>query len=310
MPLKSKPPTPLFRRALVALHRTADQDADLLAYTEMLARQGVIGEIRFVHVLPDSKLPSGSGQEVTFLAEMEAETSKYLAGLPMSIPFKHELRRGPLIDQLLDYAAAEHVDLAMVGHRQDHPLRRSLARRLAKLAPCSILLVPEGTAPAVKRILVPIDFSPPAAEALAVALKLAALIGLNELTALHVYFDESRTTYEGADESIRGDETSHFNTFVAPIDAYGVKINPIFREGVHPAHTIRHVADELSIDLTVMETRGRSTSAAILLGSVTQETLVESRGPVLVVKHSGTQIGVLRALLLKLFRSDPGIQFD
>ena len=79
---------------------------------------------------------------------------------------------------------------------------------------------------------------------------------------------------------------------------------------MHPAHTIRHVAEELSIDLTVMETRGRTTSAAILLGSVAQETLVESRGPVLVVKHSGTQIGLLRALLLKLLQGETGLQFD
>jgi nucleotide-binding universal stress UspA family protein len=241
---------------------------------------------------------------------MNAQTCKVLGDLPASIPLRHEVRRGPLVDQLLAYAASQHVDLALVGHRRDHPLRRSLARKLTKLAPCSVLMVPEGAKASVKRILVPIDFSPPAADALGVAVKLAALIGLGELTALHVYFDQSRTTYEGADESIRGDEVAHFNTFVAPLDKFGVKIVPLFREGVHPAHTIRHVAEELAIDLTVMETRGRTKSAAILLGSVAQETLVDSRGPVLVVKHSGTQVGLLRALLLKLFQGEAEIQFD
>jgi nucleotide-binding universal stress UspA family protein len=299
----------LFRRALIALHRT-DQDAGLLAYAGMLARKGVIGELRFVHVLPDSESPGDPAQETALLVEMQAETSKYLVDLPAAIPLNHELLRGPLIDRLLDCAVSQEVDLTMVGHRQDHPLRRSLARRLTKLAPCSVLLVPEGSAASVKRMLVPIDFSPSAADALRVAVQLGALLGLKELTALHVYFDESRTTYEGADESIRGDETSHFDAFAAPIDKFGVQIEPLFREGVHPAHTIRHVVDELSIDLTVMETRGRTPSAAILLGSVAQETLGESRGPVLVVKHSGTQISLLRALLLKLFQSEPGIQFD
>ncbi len=300
---------PLFRKAMIALHRT-EQDAVLLAYAGMLARQQVIGEMHFVHVLPEATSPTDRSQEAALLAGLKSETSRHLSGLSASIPRKHEIRRGPLIDRLLEYAATEQVDLALVGHRQDHPLRRSLARRLTKLAPCSILLVPEGSAAAVKRILAPIDFSPSAAAALRVAAKLASLVGVSEVTALHVYFDESRTTYEGADESIRGDETAHFNAFVAPIDTCGVTVEPLFREGVHPAHTIRDVVQELSIDLTVMETRGRTPSAAILLGSVAQETLVESRGPVLIVKKSGTQVGVLRAMLLKLLQSEPGELFD
>jgi nucleotide-binding universal stress UspA family protein len=300
---------PLFRRALIALQRT-DQDRDLLAYAGMLARQGVVGELTFIHVLPDSQPPADAAQEATILGEMKSETNGHLSGVPAPIVIRHELLRGPLIDRLLQYATTQQVDLALVGHRQDHPLRRSLARRLTKLAPCSVWLVPEGSAASIKRILVPIDFSPHAADALRVAVRLGALAGIRELTALHVYFDESRTTYEGADEAIRGDETEHFNAFVAPINRFGVAIKPLFREGVHPAHTIRHVVEELSIDLTVMETRGRTPSAAILLGSVAQETLVESRGPVLVVKHSGTQIGVLRAMLLKLFQNEPGTQFD
>ncbi len=300
---------PLFGRSMIALQRST-QDADLLAYAAMLARQKVIGEVRFVHVLNEANSATSREQEARCLAEMKAEVGRYFDGLSNEVPLQYDVRRGPLIDRLLEYAATEHVDLTLVGHRQDHSLRRSLARRMTKLAPCSILMVPEGSAPSVKRILAPIDFSPPAAAALGVAAKLASLIGVSEVTALHVYFDESRTTYEGIDASIRGDEISHFNAFIGPIDTCGVRIEPLFREGVHPAHTIGEVADELSIDLTVLETRGRTSSAAILLGSVAQETLIESRCPVLVVKHSGTQIGVLRALVLKLLQSEPGTAFD
>jgi len=305
-----QPSVPLFGRALVALHDHPDLDNDLLAYVGMLCRKNVIGELHFVRVLEAAEKQAADVRDETFLAEMKAETGKHLTGLPASIILKHELRRGPLLDRLLEYAGTEHVDVAMVGHRKDHPSGRSLARRLTKLAPCSVLLVPEGSRASLTRILVPIDFSPPAADALSGALKLAAAVGLNELTALHVYFDEARTTYEGADASIRGDEAAHFNAFVAPINTFGVKILPVFREGVHAAHTIHHVADELLTDLIVMGTRGRTPSAAILLGSVAQDTLVETRVPVLVMKHPGTQIGLLRAMLLKFFQSEPGFQFD
>ncbi len=307
--MPNKPAVPLFRRVMIGLQRT-EQDAGLLAYAALLAHKEVIGEMHFVYVVPDSDSHKDAAQEATVLAEMKAETAKHLGSLSASIVLKHEIRRGPLLDRLLEYASSAQVDLALVGHRQDHPLRRSLVRRLAKLSPCSVLLVPEGSAASVQRILVPIDFSPSAAYALGVAVKLGALVHVNKLTALHVYFDEARTTYEGADESIRAGETAQFETFVKPIKTFGVEIEPLFRDGVNPAHAIRHAADELAIDLIVMETRGRTPSAAVLLGSVTQETLVETRVPVLVVKHSGTQIGLLRALLLKMFQSDPGLQFD
>jgi len=308
-------PAPIFRRALVAVHQTV-QDASLLSYAGMLARQGAIGELHLVHVLPIPQEKTDSAgaaaEEATnkMLAALKAETGRQLGKLPESLMTHHTILRGPLVDQLLQYAVSEQIDVVLLGHRQDHPLRRSLARRLTKLAPCSVWLVPEGSKSAVKRVLVPIDFSPLSASALAVAARFATMAGLREVTALHVYFDESRTSYEGADEVIRGDETEHFNAFVSKIDASGVKIEPLFREGVHPAHTIRQVAQEQSMDLIVMETRGRTRSAAVLLGSVAQETLVESTTPVLVVKTSGPQVGLLRALVTTLLRSDPGEIFD
>ena len=46
-----------------------------------------------------------------------------------------------------------------------------------------------------------------------------------------------------------------------------------------------------------MGTRGRSRSAAILLGSVTEETIIETGLPLLAVKHFGARMGVLQALL-------------
>ena len=96
--------------------------------------------------------------------------------------------------------------------------------------------------------------------------------------------------------------------FMKSHDTGSVRVAPLYLEGIHPADTIRRVADERGTDLVVMGTRGRSPSAGILLGSVAQETLIASRVPVLVVQGSpeemGEQAGVLAlkptAGLLKL----------
>ena len=92
-------------------------------------------------------------------------------------------------------------------------------------------------------------------------------------------------------------------------DTGSVRVSPLYLEGIHPADTIRRVADERGTDLVVMGTRGRSPSAGILLGSVAQETLIASRVPVLVVRSPGRHVGVFRALMQLLWRHEPG-QFD
>jgi hypothetical protein len=61
------------------------------------------------------------------------------------------------------------------------------------------------------------------------------------------------------------------------------------------------VAEREDADLIVMGTRGRSRSAAILLGSVTEETIRQTRIPLLAAKHFGARLGVLQALLDRRF---------
>jgi hypothetical protein len=69
------------------------------------------------------------------------------------------------------------------------------------------------------------------------------------------------------------------------------------------AHAIGRVAQRISADLIMMGTRGRSRSAAILLGSVTEATILQTRLPLLAVKHYGARMGLLEALLDRDFLS-------
>jgi SulP family sulfate permease len=305
---QARPTEPVFRRALVALHRSP-ADEGLLAYAAMLAVRGAVREVRLVHVRPPAAAPESAAPDPV-LADVKAAADLHFVGPAAGVPRQFDLLHGPLLDQLLGYAADQQTDLILVGHRKDHPLRRSLARRLATKAPCSVWLVPGGSPPLLRRVLVPIDFSPRSADALALACALAAEARVPEVHTLHVYFDPSRTTYDEADAVIRGQEAQTFRQFLTPINTYGVTVTPHFESGSHPAHTIVRVAGELGTDLIVLETRGRTASAAILLGSVAEETLLESRVPVLVVKHFGARLGVLQALLDRTFRRGTDLQFD
>ena len=69
-------------------------------------------------------------------------------------------------------------------------------------------------------------------------------------------------------------------------------------------------AQEEGADLKVVATRGRSRSAAILLGSVAEGTIVQARRPVLVVKHFGARLTLLQVLLDRSFWRKKDLQFD
>jgi nucleotide-binding universal stress UspA family protein len=101
------------------------------------------------------------------------------------------------------------------------------------------------------------------------------------------------------DEHVRevvGQEEKAFEKFLAGIDTKGVEVNTILIEGTQTAQDILQTAQRLGSDLIVMNTRGRSHAASVLLGSITSATKVATGVPLLAVKHYGSRMTLLEAL--------------
>lgn len=300
-----------FQNILVGL-AGAETDAGLIGYAAQAAQQLKPAHMHFVHVLAAASPAEGAAEALSHEAaseRIELALAAEFAAAPAETQRHRQILRGQRIDELLSFAATHGTDLIMVGHRQSRSGRRSLARRLAMKAPCSVWMAPEGSAPGFDRILAPIDFSEASADALGVATELAAACGTPSVAALHVYFNEAKVTYEGYDAVIREHEQAAFARFIAPINRHGVEVRPIFEEGANVAHVVNRLAEREGINLIVMGTRGRSRSAAVLLGSETEQTIIESRIPVLAVKHFGARLGLLQSLLDKRFLHRSGSGF-
>jgi nucleotide-binding universal stress UspA family protein len=286
------------RHVLVALS-PAGSNGSLIRYAANLARIGAGVEFRFVSVLPPHDQAGETVDRDRLLASLEAEIRD--ASMPASdvVKLYVDVLKGPLLDRLLEFSAEQEVDVILLGHQPQHSGRRALARWLAMKAPCSVWMVPGEPPPEFQRILVPIDFSPHSADALSVAVSLARMAGLDHCLALHVYFDPGVARYDEYDAVLRGQEQQAFEKFLGTIDCQGVHVEPVFVEGPHVPHAILRVAQERESDLIVMGTRGRTRSAAILLGSEADHTLIETPTPLFVVKHYGAHLGLWRALLSK-----------
>ena len=282
-----------YRRMMVCLSCT-DDDASLIQYVGMSARLDTLDEIRFVHVVPGS----GELNEVAATAQQRVESTvaESVGQTWPNIRIRCDVLAGPLLDRLIQYSADEQIDLLMVGHRLSQPRRGALGRRLAMKAPCSVWMVPAGTPTAVRRILVPCDFSQHSAEAATVAISLAQ-VAAAECIVLYVYLNESRAEHEEYEGLVRGHEEAVLAEFLAPLDTSLVQVTPVFAEGIDVADVIKREAEQRQVDMIVMSTRGRSPSAAILLGSVTEQVIIDSHMPLLAVKHFGAQLSALQALL-------------
>ncbi len=270
-----------FQRLLVALSGR-DTDCGLLRYAAMLHRTLPGAEVLCLHV-------TGEGDPADLSRNF---ASGVAALLPAALS---EVVAGDVLDSILGVATAHRSDLILLGHSSGRR-RRSLARRLSMKAPCSVWIAPGQAEPSIRRILVPFDFSPISADCVSVATALAEAAGLEECLALHVEFNQAVVTFDELEEIVAEDRDRAFGLFVAPINLHGVWVKPLFVDSPNVAQTIVRTAIEQRSDLIVMGTRGRSPSAAVLLGSETEHCLMATPVPLLAVKHFGAHLSLLQAL--------------
>ena len=282
---------------------------ELIRYARMLTAIAPADvSFRFVHVM-------GRLVSTTHRAALDALTRAAQRHLGSEVAWECHVRRGDRIDQVLHDVAEWGSDLLVIGHRKRARGRRSMARRLAMKAPCSLWLVPEGTARPVRRVMVAVDFSEPSAHAAAVAAALARRGRVGHCLVLHV-----RTTPTAAGDAgdagdaagaiARASDEQAFRRFLTPLEAelHGVQVSTRTIENGSITGAIGRAAIADATDVVVVATRGQTRSGTILLGGEAEQLIAECASPILVTRPRGDRPGLLEALLDRAFRpvTDPG----
>lgn len=140
--------------------------------------------------------------------------------------------------------------------------------------------------PEIRRILCPVDFSTPSEKALDFALDLAGTLGA-EVHLVHVFQLPIYALPDGA--MMAGPElTTRVSTELQKaldelaVRRPGPKLPTHLVEGV-PYREVVRMSDELSADLIVMGTHGRTGIRHLLLGSVAERVVRSARVPVITV---------------------------
>jgi nucleotide-binding universal stress UspA family protein len=140
---------------------------------------------------------------------------------------------------------------------------------------------------ALKKVLVPHDFSDTSEAAVRYAIALAHNFGA-QLYLLHVSdkarFDMATEFPLGLDGTLEDAVRERLVKILSPREQLEFKPTFEFRSGVPAAEIIRYAKDE-QIDLIVMGTHGRGFMAHMVLGSVAEKVVRTAPCPVLTVRH-------------------------
>ncbi len=168
----------------------------------------------------------------------------------------------------------------------------SVAEKVIRHAPCSVLAVRPGSEPKpYTHVLVPTDFSPSARHAIDIAADLATPggAGISLLHVLEVPVSLSgplRVTDFARDLDKRAADALANAAAIARQNAK-VPVTTASRVGYPGSEILRALDDDSTIDLVVMGSHGRTGLTRALLGSVAEKVVRHARCPVLVARLSG-----------------------
>jgi nucleotide-binding universal stress UspA family protein len=198
-------------------------------------------------------------------------------------------------ERLVSYAEDRDIDLVVMGTHGRRGVRRmllgSVTEEVVRRAPCPVFTIQadadEAPDQAVRRILVPVDFSTAAKVAVQHATEIAQTYGA-EVHLLHVVEEVVYPSAYGIepalfpkDEVVVRVEKTLGEMARSEVGYEDVQVSATI--GYAPM-TILDYVQENQIDLVVIATHGRAGLDRMLLGSVAERVIRQSPVPVFVVK--------------------------
>jgi nucleotide-binding universal stress UspA family protein len=287
------------RHILVPLDLTGQAPPALAYAAELAQRCGAL--LSLLHVLKPGEL------DPSLSAAPSADATEKLRALAEEVTrgtgvgqIATTVAAGPPVRVICQTAKGCGADLIAVGMHEHGDVKHSLlggtADSLVRLAPCPVLVLRDGApagptdgraaGPGRPRLLVPVDFSARAEQAIVYATTLA---GRLRGTVSLVYILDAQDVDDAMALS-GGDVSQMSSDAVARLEAMLERTIPLavrgaayVRRGV-PFAQIVAAAGVDQADLLVLTTHGRTGLAHLLLGSTAERVIHHASAPVLVVR--------------------------
>lgn len=298
------------RRILVAL-KLDEQDACTLRYAAMLSRLLKPQRVYFAHIAESLDIPPSirrqfpqvaATPEDTIHADLDREVRRHFEA-----PGNHEVifdvSEGSPVFELLRLIRRHDIDLVITGRAMVKAESGGVPDKLARKAPCTVLVVPEGSEASLRHIVAPVDFHNDLHIGFEESLELARCAAPCQITCLNVYrvpigYHRSGKTYEQFAEIMKQHAEAAYTQFLKRFDTSNLTVRPWFeRADGSTAEAIDRVLRHLKPHLVVMAGRGRQEGAGLVLGSTTERMIWRTSVPLMAVKGKGVGLSFLDALL-------------
>jgi nucleotide-binding universal stress UspA family protein len=295
----------MYHRILVPLD--GSELAELALVPAALLARRFNAQLWLIFVLVPVPLESGSSVRLARAAVDQAQ--EYLQDVQRrleadGLAVRAIVRWGDPAGEILAAAQEGHADLIAMATHGRGGLGRwmigSVADRVVRTATIPVLVVPARAAaaarrPGFRRLLVPLDGSALAEEALPHALLIARMFNAT-VELLSVVPRSDLTAYPESwfpdleYEALKEQRQRYLHDLVARLQQEGLQVVAALEAGDVP-ETIVRIAQSRAADLIVMATHGRGGITRWMLGSVAAKLLAAAPVPLLLVRVAAASSG-------------------
>jgi nucleotide-binding universal stress UspA family protein len=249
-----------------------------------------------LHVFTLSAQPDASGYTAKQMKQHEDNARADLSRVADEVAAAGQLgeallRMGPAADGVLLAADERAADLIVVGSHGRSGLARlvlgSTAENVLRRAKVPVLIVKQGQEVPTRAIGVAVDLSVESAHVVATGFELAQALG-GRVHLLHAYAAVVVPNEFGAGniphERLHDRARESVLDLAAPYQRLPTMGKCVVELG-DPTTVILELTEDLELDLLVLGTEGRHGLSRMVVGSVAESVLRQTRVPVLIAKH-------------------------
>ena len=283
---------------------------EFISYVGFLCKILEVKEVKFIYVCKDPDLPDKLKRD--FLKDDASLRKTLLIKLKKTVldnfgtmdnfDIDYDLIEGNPLSVLLSKAKTLDIDLIVLNRKKDGD--STLLTKIARMAYCSVLIVPTQIALILDNILVCSDFSVYSRLALKRALcfnnkKNPSTIHIQHIYSVPMGYHAIGKTFSNFAEAMRKNAVKRYNEFLKYCNVSEEAVVPIFtlNENSKPTRLVQETAASIQTKLVVICSRGRTLAAAIFLGSFAEKMVRrEKNTPLLIVKKKNDIMGIIQAL--------------
>ncbi len=278
----------------------SEMDEVLMKYASMVSKLLDSEKIFFLHAMPSDSLSIEEKEDL--VSQIKNNTQQFFEG-NSNIEQHIELKVQPCADDFSKVVENNDIDLVIVGRKLNAEGNCTTPKALLKEVACSTLFVPESAIAEINKIIVPVDFSGESEHDIELAIDFAkknrAEIIFNNVYTVPSGYSSMGKSYEEYAAIMRKNAQNSFEKFITKFDLNNILYSSIYvlDDDKKPADKIYAAAKSENADIIIIDSKGKSFVASILLGSVTEElTDYDNEIPLFIIKDEEESVGFLEAL--------------